>query len=127
MPTRILISLCLVASVACGSAEAATSALKCRAVRGTIDKAICGSPEYLAMDHEIGALVDLGDLRFSPEDRHRLEESQTHYLERRANCQWAAHHSAHPGAAVDECLRAVMEAREKTLRGALDHGGFAAR
>ena len=127
MPTRILISLCLVALSVGSAADAATSALKCRAVRGTIDRAICASPEYLAMDHEIGALVDLGDLRFSPEDRRRLEEGQTRYLERRASCQWAAHHSAHPGAAVDECLHGVMEAREKALRGAVDHGGFAAR
>ena len=132
MTTRTLISLCTLMSIIVagtpafmpGPASAATSALKCRAVRGTIDKTICESPEYLAMDREVGALVDLADARFSPDNRRRLGESQTRYLEKRGGCDWAAHHSAHPGAAVDECLRGVMEARVRTLRAAVDRGGF---
>ena len=135
MKTRFLPPLCprlvqalgLFALLAAGPADASTSALKCRAVRGTIDKTICGSPEYLAMDREIAALVDLADLRFSPDDRHRLADGQTRYLERRASCQWAAHHSAHPGAAVDECLHASMDGRAKALRAAVDRGGFSER
>ncbi len=108
--------------IATATAKAAPSSLKCRPARGTVDQLICASSEYMAMDREISALVDLGAVRLAlaPEERRRLFEGQAAYLRRRAGCDWASHHSAHPGAAVDECVRASMEARVRALREAVD-------
>ena len=80
----------------------------------------------IAIDREIAALVDLGAVRMAmaPEERRRLFESQAAYLRRRNGCDWASHHSAHPGAAVDECVRAVMDARVHALRVAVDRGSL---
>ena len=103
-------------------AAAAPSTPKCRPARGVVDQVVCGSPEYMAIDREIDALVDLGAIRLAlaPEDRHRLLEGQAAYLRRRAGCDWASHHSAHPGTAVDECVRASMETRVRALRETVD-------
>ncbi len=103
-------------------ARAASSSVTCRPARGAINQMICGSPEYLALDREISALVDLGAVRLAmaPEERRRLFETQAAYLKRRAGCDWASHHSAHPGAAVDECVRGAMETRVRALRETVD-------
>ena len=106
-------------------ASAAQSTLKCRVAGvSTITRTICASPEYVAMDHEIVALLDLAETRFAPVDGHRLAISQKAYLKKREGCEWASHNSAHPGAAVDECLRAVMDARVHALRVAVDRGSL---
>ncbi len=104
-------------------AMAAPSTLKCRVAGvSTITRTICASPEYVAMDHEIVALLDLAEARFAPVDARRLAVGQSAYLKKREGCEWASHNSAHPGAAVDECLRSVMDARVHALRLAVDRG-----
>ncbi len=103
--------------------RAAPSAVRCRmAGVSTITRTICASPEYVAMDREIVALLDRAEARFAPVDAHRLALDQQAYLRKREGCDWASHNSAHPGAAVDECLRAVMDARVHALRVAVDRG-----
>lgn len=110
-------------------AVAAPPSVKCRPARGTVEQLICASPEYMAIDREIAALVDLGAVRLAmaPEERRRLFDSQTAYVRRRAGCQWASHHSAHPGAAVDECVRSNMDARVRALRDMVDRATAEAR
>ena len=107
-----------------GTARAAAPALDCRKAHGAVDQEICGSSETLALDREVGALYDRGMASFSPADRRRLVESQTGFLKKRHGCEWAAHHSAHPGVAIEECVRGAMEGRVHSLRAAVDRGGF---
>lgn len=109
---------------ACGGAWAAAPPIDCRKAHGAVDQEICGSGEFLAMDREVSALYDRGMSAFSPPDRHRLAESQLSFLKKRRGCDWAAHNSAHPGVAVEECVRNAMEGRVHALRAAVDRGGF---
>ena len=120
-PSLVSLTLCVLVT----PAVAAKSTLKCQ-VGGvsTITRAICASPEYLAMDREIVALLDRAEARFAPVDAHRLAVSQGAFLKKREGCEWASHNSAHPGAAVDECLRSVMDARVHALRTAVDRGSL---
>lgn len=105
-------------------AAAAAPALDCRKARGGVDGEICGSGEFRAMDREVAALYDRGMAAFSPADRQRLAESQAGFLKKRRGCEWAAHHSAHPGVAVEECVRGAMEGRVHALRAAVERGGY---
>ena len=106
------------------AAAAAPETVTCHAAQGAVARTICASPEYVAMDREIAALVDLAAARFAPLDRQRLVANQGAYLKQRAGCDWASHHSAHPGAAIDECVRSVMDNRVRTLRAAVDRGSL---
>ena len=76
------------------------------------------------MDREIAALYDRGMTQFTGGDRHRLVVSQQAFLHQRTGCDWAAHHSAHPGVAVEECIRTTMETRVRALRQVVDRGRF---
>jgi uncharacterized protein YecT (DUF1311 family) len=105
-------------------ASAASPPIDCRKAASAVDREICGSPEFLAMDREITALYDRGMSQFSGEDRHRLAVSQQTFLRQRAGCGWAAHHSAHPGVAVEECVRNTMDGRVHALRLVVDRGRF---
>ena len=107
-----------------GLARAAAPPIDCRTARGAVDEEICGSSEFRAMDRELTALYDRGMASFAPDDRHRLADSQLGFLKHRRGCEWAAHHSAHPGVAVEECVRSAMEGRLHALRAAVDHGGY---
>ncbi len=132
MLARCTLALCQFAFCLLAFAPAAIalpSTVKCRPARSAVDRMICASPEYLAIEREISALVDLGAVRLAlaPEERRRLFESQAAYLRRRDSCDWASHHSAHPGAAVDECVRASMEARVRALRDVTDRSASEAR
>ena len=122
-PCLSLVSLALCVFVT--PAAAAQSTLKCRVAGvSAITRTICASPEYLAMDREIVALLDRAEARFARVDAHRLAISQGAFLKKREGCEWASHNSAHPGAAVDECLRSVMDARVHALRIAVDRGSL---
>ena len=125
-PQRTFLTLAACAAACCAVSHpltAATSTLKCRvAGASAITRTICASPEYVAMDREIVALLDRAEARFAPIDAQRLAVSQGAFLKKREGCEWASHNSAHPGAAVDECLRAVMDARVHALRVAVDRG-----
>ncbi len=107
-----------------GWARAAPLPIDCRHAHGAVNQEICGSGEVLAMDREVTALYDRGMASFSSADRHRLAESQLGFLKKRRGCEWASHHSAHPGVAVGECVRGSMEGRVHSLRAAVDRGGF---
>ena len=107
-----------------GWARAAAPPIDCRKAQGAVDGEICGSSEFLAMDREVSALYDRGMSAFSALDRHRLAEGQVKFLNKRRGCNWAAHNSAHPGVAVEECVRNTMEGRVHALRAAVDNGGF---
>ena len=108
----------------CAVAHAAAPPIQCRKAQSTVDREICGSAELLAMDREIAALYDRGMAQVSVEERHRLVLGQQAFLRRRGGCDWASHHSAHPGVAVEECVRGAMEGRVRSLRNIADRGRF---
>jgi uncharacterized protein len=125
---RLVFCLVVCASVlAPGFACAATPPISCKKASTVVERAICASPEFVAMDREIAALYDRGLAELTADDRHRLAQGQLAFLKRRAGCAWAAHHSAHPGTAVNECIRDKMETHVRTLRNAVDHGRFSER
>ena len=119
---RTLLPLALLGWHLCGAGAAAAPPIACGAARSGVDRNICGNAELLAMDREIAALYDRGLAQVSGADRHRLVVSQQGFLRRRGGCDWAAHHSAHPGVAVEECVRGAMEARVRALREVADRG-----
>lgn len=104
--------------IACGKVEAGGTA---------VERAICASPEFKAMDREIAALYDRALSVADGEARHRVVAGQQSFLKRRGECGWAAHHSAHPGVAVEECVRAAMDGRVAALREAADGRTLARR
>jgi uncharacterized protein len=104
--------------------EAATPPINCKKATTEIERTICDTPEFVAMDREIAALYDRGVASFSADQRHQLGQSQLAFLKQRAGCAWASHHSAHPGPAINECIRDKMETRLRSLRGAVDRGGW---
>jgi uncharacterized protein len=114
----------VMAMTAVAGAHAATPPINCHAARNPVERTICASPEIVALDQEITALYNRGMAKFAGEARHRLAQSQLAYLRRRAGCSWASHHSAHPGPAVDECIRSSMGDRLRGLRNAIDKAGF---
>jgi uncharacterized protein len=93
--------------------------IDCDHAKTAVEKQICSSPADVALDREIAALYDRGLAEFSPDQRHALVESQRRFLHARAGCAWAMH-SAHPGAALSECLHNTMGARLHALRRAVD-------
>jgi len=109
------------------STEAATPPINCKKAHSPVEQTICASPEFIAMDRELAALYDRGMAEFAPDERHNLARSQLLFLKQRSGCAWAAHHSAHPGTAVNECIRDKMEIRLRALRGAADRGGVSGR
>jgi uncharacterized protein len=109
------------------AAQAATPPINCKKASTTIEKTICESPEFVAMDREIAALYDRGLAAFSIDDRHRLAAGQLAFIKQRGGCAWASHHSAHPGPAINECIRDKMETRLRSLRTSVDRGGIAGR
>jgi hypothetical protein len=79
------------------------------------------------MDRELAALYDRGLADLSGDKRHRLAQDQLAFLKKRNGCAWAAHHSAHPGPAVNECIRDKMEVRLRALRIIADQSGITGR
>ena len=118
------IAAALVFAACWSSAEAAAPAIACAKPGGAVGREICGSPELLAMDREIAALYDRGLATVAGEGRHRLVLAQQGFLHRREGCGWAAHHSAHPGVAIEECVRTTMEDRIRALRTVADRSRF---
>jgi uncharacterized protein len=110
--------------LALGDAIAATPPINCKKASAPVEYALCESPEFVAMDREIAALYDRGMAELSGDQRHRLAQSQLAFIKQRSGCAWASHHSAHPGPAVNECIRDKMEIRLRALRLAVDHGGL---
>ena len=106
------------------SSAAAAPPIDCRKATSPVSLQICGSDEFKAMDREIAALYDRGLAQFTGDDRHRLAQSQVAFVRRREGCGWAAHHSAHPGVAIAECVRNAMEGRVHALRATVDRGGY---
>ena len=123
---RLMTAACALGALLATSAagHAAAPPIQCRKAQSTVDREICGSAELLAMDREIAALYDRGMAQVAGEDRHRLALSQQAFLRRRGGCDWASHHSAHPGVAIEECVRGAMEGRVRSLRDVADRGRF---
>jgi uncharacterized protein len=123
MPRIPVAGLALFATALCLSTDlpayAESPAIDCRQAKTTVEKQLCSSPADVALDREIAALYDRGLAEFSPAERHALVESQRRFLHARAGCAWAMH-SAHPGAALSECLHTTMSARLHALRRAVD-------
>jgi uncharacterized protein len=119
----------LSATIACLApyASAATPPIDCKKAKAPVEQTICASREFVAMDRELAALYDRGLAEFSGDERHRLAQSQIAFVKQRSGCAWAAHHSAHPGTAVNECIRDKMEIRLRELRNAVDRGGVSGR
>ena len=125
---RFLPALILLASIT--GALAASPPISCGKVAkgangaGTpVERTICASPEFKAMDREIAALYDRALSVADGEARHRVVAGQQAFLKRRGDCAWAAHHSAHPGVAVEECVRGAMDGRVASLRDVADGRG----
>ncbi len=109
------------------AAHAATPPINCKKASTTIEKTICESAEFVAMDREIAALYDRGLAEFSGDGRHRMAQGQLAFIKQRAGCAWASHHSAHPGPAINECIRDKMETRLRSLRSSVDRAGIMGR
>lgn len=130
MKARLLFAFVLMTVADCfalGAARAATPPINCKKASTTIERTICESPEFVAMDREIAALYDRGLAEFSGDDRHVLAASQLAFIKQRGGCAWASHHSAHPGPAINECIRDKMETRLHSLRNRVDRGGMVGR
>jgi uncharacterized protein YecT (DUF1311 family) len=130
MKTNTRLAVCLSVYVSLlipGLAVAATPPIACKKVSTAVDRTICASPDLLAMDREIAALYDRGLAELSIDDRHKLAQSQLAFLKQRSGCAWAAHNSAHPGPAVNECIRDKMETRIRALRTTVDRKGLGGR
>jgi len=108
-------------------ASAATPPIDCKRAKTPVEQTICASPEFVAMDRELAALYDRGLAEFTGDQRHQLAQGQIAFLKQRGGCAWAAHHSAHPGTAVSECVRDKMETRLRELRRGVDRGGVSGR
>ncbi len=106
--------------VSTGGALAASPPIACGKASTPVERTICASPEFKAMDREIAALYDRALAVAEGEARHRVVAGQQLFVRRRGECGWAAHHSAHPGVAVEECVRNAMEGRVAALREAAD-------
>lgn len=122
--TATIVLACLTVSPASAAVKAATTIVSCRESNSVVAVTICGSAEYRAMDREIAALADRAGAQLAPGGRSQLAESQARFVKQRSDCAWAGHNSAHPGAAIDECVRDRMEGRIRSLRYIIDHGGF---
>lgn len=105
------------------AAARATPTYDCRKPHGSVGETICGSPEYRAMDREIAALTDRARLELTEGEESQLAASTQRFVRQRSGCEWAAHNSAHPGTAIDECVRASLEERVRRLRGVVARTG----
>lgn len=123
--TTIVLACTLSFASTIGSAT--TPPINCKKAANPVDIAICASAEFFAMDRELAALYDRGLAELSGDERHRLAQGQLAFLKQRVGCAWAAHHSAHPGPAVNECIRDKMENRLRILRVIADRGGITGR
>ncbi|MBV8568087.1 MAG: hypothetical protein JO366_05460 [Methylobacteriaceae bacterium] len=119
-----LVTLAVMSALLDAPAGAASPPIECRQARTVVDQDICASPGEVALDREIAALYDRGMAEFTPTDRHTLAQSQLKFLKGRAGCAWATHNSAHPGAALSECVTMKMEERVRALRRIVDKGGY---
>lgn len=102
---------------------APTPTFSCRAPHGAVARTICDSAEYKAMDREIAALTDRAKILLSKGELSQLAQSTARFVRQRNGCEWAAHNSAHPGTAIDECVRASLEERVRRLRGVVARTG----
>ena len=75
------------------------------------------------MDREIAALTDRAKLELTDGEQSQLAASTARFVRQRSGCEWAAHNSAHPGTAIDECVRASLEERVRRLRGVVTRSG----
>jgi uncharacterized protein YecT (DUF1311 family) len=101
-------------------ASAATPPINCKKASTVIEKTICETPEFVAMDREIAALYDRGLTALPGDQHHQLAQGQLAFLKQRSGCAWASHHSAHPGPAINECIRDKMESRLRSLHNLTD-------
>ena len=118
------IALAFAGVVGIGPALAVPPPIACGKAAGPAEHEICNDPTLVAMDREIAALYDRGLAELQGPVRHQLVLSQQAFLKKRNGCAWAAHHSAHPGVAVDECVRTMMDARVRALRAIADGAQF---
>jgi uncharacterized protein len=123
-PLSRVMLLALIAIAPANLAWAAATPINCRGARTPVDRMVCASPETVALDQEITALYNRGMAKLAGEERHWLAQTQLAYLRRRGGCDWASHHSAHPGPAITECVTGAMGERLRFLRSAVDRGGY---
>lgn len=102
------------------AATAETKPIACRSTKSPAEKIVCASSELVAMDREIAALYDRGRSDVGADGRKHLANGQAAFLRQRKDCSWASHHSAHPGSALDECVRGAMDERLRVLRRFVD-------
>ena len=95
--------------------------------RGIVMRTIRESAEYRAMDLEIEALTARAKARLSSGEQSQLAESTARYERQRAGCAWAAHNSAHPGTAIDECVHMSLDARVHRLRDVVERSEITSR
>ena len=100
-----------------------TKAFDCKKPHSAVARTLCGSSEYVAMDREIAALTDRARAELTPGEQSQLVASTARFTRQRSGCEWAAHNSAHPGTAIDECVRASLEERVRRLRGVVAKSG----
>ena len=100
-----------------------TGTFDCRKPHSAVARTICSSPEYVAMDREIAALTDRAKAELSPGEQSQLVASTARFQRQRSGCEWAAHNSAHPGTAIDECVRGSLEERVRRLRNVVARSG----
>ena len=123
----IPVRLATIALVVCAASPALavqqTKTYDCRTPHSSVARTICGSPEYVAMDREIAALTDRARAELTSGEQSQLVASTARFVRQRSGCEWAAHNSAHPGTAIDECVRASLEERVRRLRGVVSRSG----
>jgi uncharacterized protein YecT (DUF1311 family) len=116
-------AICGLLAATAGVRAQAAPAIACARNRTAVERDICAAPELLAMDREITALYDRALAQTPRDEHHRLAQGQLAYLKSRGGCGWAAHNSAHPGTAVEECVRGAMDGRVHALRHLVDRTG----
>ncbi len=123
IPVRLATIALLVGASAPSLAAQPTRTFDCKKPRSSVARTICTSPEYVAMDREIAALTDRARAELTSGEQSQLVASTARFVRQRSGCEWAAHNSAHPGTAIDECVRASLEERVRRLRGVVARSG----
>ena len=123
IPVRLatIVLVVFLATPACAVPQ--TRTFDCRKPHSSVARTICTSPEYVAMDREIAALTDRAHAELTPGEQSQLVASTARFVRQRSGCEWAAHNSAHPGTAIDECVRASLEERVRRLRNVVARTG----